>query len=247
MRRDGFWEAIVTGEWNAWPIAVHEAAELHAFMEIGVNPFDHLQFGRNLETAHFRAVLTELRFLCEWARSLGMEASELAIEAENPMRKPMRSHAGLLQRLQTDTGQPYPAQAELDSAALLLDTPAGAKAMRARLLMTLPADGLPEGTEPPVAPALIVEDGAVGLFSTDWERILDVKTLEDVTEETIRRALNLPRDSTVFIYLTPAQDVPNANLFSEAAFRWRRLWWKDTLVRLIHEGILPGTPLLKAS
>jgi hypothetical protein len=100
---------------------------------------------------------------------------------------------------------------------------------------------------PLVAPTLIVEDGAVGLFGTDWERLFDVERLEDVTEEYLRAALNLPPSEMALVYLPPIRDVPNADLFSEAAYCWRQAWWQETVNELTRAGILPTVPLRKAS
>ena len=119
--------------------------------------------------------------------------------------------------------------------------------MRARLLITLPACGLPEKTESPIAPTLIVEDGAVGVFGTDWERILEGVTLEQVNENDVRALLCLPDKNTAFVYLSPIQDVPDNNLFSKSAFEWRQNWWRTTFVSLLQKGMIPRHSLKKAS
>ena len=119
LRRDGIWDAIISDDWYAWIVAVHEAAELQAFAEQGINPFNRDRFNKHLEKAHLRGTVVELRFLCAWAKSLNLDVSELAIETENPIRKQTKGHPFLLQGLQVENSWATPTSEELALATLL--------------------------------------------------------------------------------------------------------------------------------
>jgi hypothetical protein len=107
-----FWRSIILGYTEAWAYAVHEAAELQAFADMGINPFDSAQRDAHLEEAHLDAVVAELRFLRAWAMHLQIDAPELAIEMENPVRKQSYHHANLLRALQARMGYPDPMATE---------------------------------------------------------------------------------------------------------------------------------------
>jgi len=117
--------------------------------------------------------------------------------------------------------------------------------MRARLLMILPAEGLSPDTDPPFAPTILVEDGAIGLFTTDFTRQLDFASLEEITETDIRAALHL--NKAVFVYLSPVRELPDDDLNSGSMLVWRQRWWHEVFTRLHHEKAIPGTLTLKAS
>ncbi len=102
--------------------------------------------------------------------------------------------------------------------------------MRARLLLTYPAGWLPDGTIVPFAPALLVEDGSVGMFTSDWITRFDDTTLDTLTEREIRDRLRL--DSSVTVVLSPARQVPETDLYSETVSVWRQQWWSEVVTAL---------------
>lgn len=112
--------------------------------------------------------------------------------------------------------------------------------MRARLLFTYPKDHIPDGTQIPFAPPLLIEDKNVGMFVSDWIRVFEATSLDAVTEEDIRKALNL--QEVVSVYLPAARSMPNTDLYSEEVSLWRQTWWKETAAELRHQ-----TALSKAS
>lgn len=102
---DVVWKGIVKGDWNAWLYAVHEASELQAFADLGVNPFDLDSFERDLSEAHLRATISELQYSRRWAAQIGLDLSEIAIEIVNPMRSLFPpAHRKLIHALQVREG-----------------------------------------------------------------------------------------------------------------------------------------------
>jgi hypothetical protein len=115
---DFIWPAIVLGEPLAWVYAVHEAAELQAFADLGVNPFDRAQFAEYLPEAHLRATVAELRYLRYWARQEGLDAPELTFAMENPVLKAYPdSQARWIGLLQSHENWPPPTYRERRKAA----------------------------------------------------------------------------------------------------------------------------------
>lgn len=115
---DFAWKLIVEGDWTAWQVAVHEAAEIHAYEAIlGIDWTDKAQRDAVMEDAHLYATIQELRFLVEWARQEGYDLPELAIEAENPLRKYTRQHAEWIQKLRDRYNLPDPTPAQKRMAA----------------------------------------------------------------------------------------------------------------------------------
>jgi hypothetical protein len=110
---DTVWKAIYSGWPEAWIYAVHELAELQAFCDIGVDPFNFALRMENLSEAHLRAIIVELGFLQRWAIYMGMAIGELAIEAENPLRAWIRNHWQLMAQLQSRTGWDIPGPDDL--------------------------------------------------------------------------------------------------------------------------------------
>jgi hypothetical protein len=98
-KTDRVWQNIVEGYGAAWPFAIHEAAELDTFVQRGVNPFVPEERDLHLGDAHAQAVQVEVQFLKAWAKQLGEECSEAAIEATNPFRSIFTSRANLFARL----------------------------------------------------------------------------------------------------------------------------------------------------
>jgi hypothetical protein len=112
------WPSIVRGLPEAWVYAVHEAAEIQAFADLGVNPFAPDEFMVYLEEAHIRATLAELRFLKDWSKQSNLEASELAIEVANLERAQFKAgHARLLNELRGRQGWSLPTAREIEIAA----------------------------------------------------------------------------------------------------------------------------------
>jgi hypothetical protein len=123
-RTDDFWEAIVTDEWYAWLVAVHEAAEVDAFIRIGINPFDSTQLDlysifNNLDfaTAHIEASLIELQYIQDWAKQLNRDTSYTALALQHPINKVLNpNYRQFVKTLQTREGWPDPTQQEMDTA-----------------------------------------------------------------------------------------------------------------------------------
>ena len=111
-----FWRGMVAGYAEAWSYAVHEAAELQAFADAGVNPFDAAQRRNSLKAAHLQATIVELRFLSKWARQRQFDTSEMAIELANPIRSQLSSHRELAEELQAHQSYPAPTPEQLESA-----------------------------------------------------------------------------------------------------------------------------------
>ncbi len=116
-RIDEVWQAIVEDEFYAWLYAVHEAAELQEFANQAVNPFDRVQWNAHWKQPHLRAVLFELQYLRVWARQLGEEVPELALEMQHPIRGGYGSHKLFVQDVQTQTGWLMPTLSELQAAS----------------------------------------------------------------------------------------------------------------------------------
>jgi hypothetical protein len=106
------WPSIIAGEPMAWPFALHEIEELRVFEERGVSPFDRSAWNQNQAEAHVHATVFELQYLRAWAKQMGMDAHELALEMEHPVRKGTQQHRHLLSALQTLEGWPSSSDAE---------------------------------------------------------------------------------------------------------------------------------------
>jgi hypothetical protein len=120
---ESVWSSIVEGDWNAWIYAVHEAAELQAFADRSINPFDSATWHSNWQEPHLKGVLAELQFLTDWALQEGWAAPPLAIERENPERKQYpTSHARLIDRLQQRQQWLAPTPAECETATRFWQT-----------------------------------------------------------------------------------------------------------------------------
>jgi hypothetical protein len=115
-RIDDVWDDMRTGQWYAWLYAIHEAAELQAFADIGHNPFDVVQWRANWKIPHLRATTAELLYLRAWSQQLGMNIPELAIESEHPIRSGYAPHLKQMQDLQAFHGWPTPTVAERQAA-----------------------------------------------------------------------------------------------------------------------------------
>ena len=114
---DVVWQGMVAGDWNAWPYAIHEAAELQAFFDLEVDVFDCVEYGRMLWEAHVQATLVELQFLSTWAEQREWRTSKLALEMQNPMRKQFPfAHQKLLDALSEQEGWMPPTPAFLEDA-----------------------------------------------------------------------------------------------------------------------------------
>lgn len=113
---DPVWRDIVAGVPEAWTYAVHKAAEIQAFVDLGANPFDYVQFDRYLEDAHRHAVVNELRFQQAWAAQVGFDMTELALETANRLRGQFPGHARFVQQLQLHQGWPTPSDEQQQSA-----------------------------------------------------------------------------------------------------------------------------------
>ncbi len=59
---DAVWRGIVGHAPEAWVYAVHEAAELQAFVDLTINPFDAIIRQLSLLEAHTHAVIVELQY-----------------------------------------------------------------------------------------------------------------------------------------------------------------------------------------
>jgi hypothetical protein len=97
--------------------------------------------------------------------------------------------------------------------------------MRARLLFTYPVGSLPDGAQIPAAPALLIEDKNVGLFTSDWVRVFPRLTLDMLTERDVREALQL--DENIAVHLSEARLLPEASLYSATVSEWRQAWWRE--------------------
>ncbi len=113
---NAFWRSMVSGYPEAWTYAVHEAAELQAFAERSLNPFDAGQHNAYLAEAHLKATVQELVFLRAWAKQLQLRAPELAIEMENPIRSQSVRHKNFLETLRGYQQYPEPTLEELQIA-----------------------------------------------------------------------------------------------------------------------------------
>jgi hypothetical protein len=114
---DVVWRGISEGDWNSWIYAIHEAAEIQTFADMGFNVFDRVAFDRHLSQAHLHATLVELRYIQQWAGQVGLDTPELALETENPMRKQFPElHRALLTALAAHQGWSAPSTAELQTA-----------------------------------------------------------------------------------------------------------------------------------
>ncbi len=113
---DPLWQDITNGLPEAWIYAVHEAAEMQAFADMGVNPFVADTFRRNLEEAHLQAAAIEIQYLQDWAQQIGHHLPELALETENPIRKQFSGHLKLLTELKARLNWPDPTDSELTTA-----------------------------------------------------------------------------------------------------------------------------------
>lgn len=113
---DFVWRSIAAGDSEGWIYAVHEAAELQTFADMGVNPFDATQRSLYFEEAHKRATLVELRYLRDWSRDLNLNTSELALEMENPIRGTSHTQAQWIDSLQSEQNWPAPTDVELQEA-----------------------------------------------------------------------------------------------------------------------------------
>jgi hypothetical protein len=113
---DPVWKAIYTAQTEAWVYAIHESAELQAFADMEVNPFDVKLRIAYLAEAHLRATIAELHYLQIWAAQLKLTTSEMALEESNPLRNWTRQHRHQLIDLQIRTGWPQPTAAELQDA-----------------------------------------------------------------------------------------------------------------------------------
>ena len=102
--------------------------------------------------------------------------------------------------------------------------------MRARLLITYSMGHIPDGTAVPFAPPLLVEDGGVGMFTSDWVKRFDNTTLDMLTEREVRDRLCL--DSSVAVFLSPVRQVPDLDLYSETVSDWRQQWWLEVVAAL---------------
>lgn len=113
---DAVWRGLVGNAPEAWAYAIHEAAELQALADLGLNPFDTTLQQESFEEAHLRAVIRELFYLKDWSRQAAIETSELAIEIENPLRKLFGSQARLVRLLQSRQGWQQPTASERQAA-----------------------------------------------------------------------------------------------------------------------------------
>jgi hypothetical protein len=113
---DVFWQEIVIGGYMAWAFAVHEARELQAFAEEDLNPYDEAPRKVNLLRMHRAAMVFELQYIRAWARQLGFELPELALERRNPVRRCFSGQAQDIEAIQSETGWPDPTLDELDRA-----------------------------------------------------------------------------------------------------------------------------------
>ena len=123
-RIDDFWNAIVSGEWYAWLVAIHEAAEIDALARRGINPFDSRQFNAfntfnnpDFAAAHVEASLIELQYIQEWAKQLQRATSLVAIALQHPINRSLNpNYHQFVKTLQTREGWPDPTQEELNAA-----------------------------------------------------------------------------------------------------------------------------------
>ena len=113
---DAVWRSLVAGYPEGWTYAVHEAIELQAFANAGVNPFDAEQRNRYLPETHLIATAAELRFLYTWAEQQQFRVSEFALEWENPVRNTSTRHSAFLTALQARWGYPDPTPQEREAA-----------------------------------------------------------------------------------------------------------------------------------
>jgi hypothetical protein len=114
---DPVWKSIFAGSPEAWIFAVHEAAELNAFAQMGLSPFDKQQWLDGLGEAHLQATVVEVEFLKRWSEQSGLTLSELAIEAANPIRGQFtREHTLLIAKLARNYGWSLPAENEQEQA-----------------------------------------------------------------------------------------------------------------------------------
>lgn len=101
----------------AWFLAIHEAAELQAFAEREINPFDFTMWERTWQEPHFQAVRAELEYLRAWARQAGSDTSEIALETVNPIRGLLvNNHSSFVERVRIRENWSHPTETELQSA-----------------------------------------------------------------------------------------------------------------------------------
>ena|SRR5579872_351493 len=114
---DSVWQSIVAARPEAWIYAIHEAIEMQAFTDIGADPFSKAEWRDHLPEAHLRATIYEVQFLRDWARQEGLDAPEVAIAMENPMRNVFPAqHRTLLATLQARQGWLWPTDGERRTA-----------------------------------------------------------------------------------------------------------------------------------
>ena len=116
-RIDDVWEDIRRGEWYGWLYAVHEAKELQAFVDIGVNPFDMVSWRHYWKACHLCATAFELQYLRDWAVQLGFDVPEIAIEQTHPIRGRYAVHAQHLRDLREAEGWQEASEDDLPTAA----------------------------------------------------------------------------------------------------------------------------------
>jgi hypothetical protein len=113
---DAFWQEIAIGGYMAWAFAIHEARELQAFAEEDLNPYAEAPRKANLLRIHRAAMVFELQYIQAWARQLGFELPELALERRNPVRRYFSGQVQDIEAIQSETRWPDPTLNELDRA-----------------------------------------------------------------------------------------------------------------------------------
>jgi hypothetical protein len=79
----------------------------------------------------------------------------------------------------------------------------------------------------PADPTASAEDRNVWLVGDDWRIALSQACLEDVTEEDVRAAMNLPTNKQLF--LAPARLLPDHPWVSNEMLAWTDAWCTEAL------------------
>jgi hypothetical protein len=86
--RNPFWQMIVSGERQAFGVALHEAVEIRTLQQCGVDFVDPVARRPRYLRAHVEALLAELGYWQDWAQAAGYPTMLRALLVEMPWRQP---------------------------------------------------------------------------------------------------------------------------------------------------------------
>jgi hypothetical protein len=109
---DIIWQHIVSGLPEAWLYAVHEAAEIEAFVAFGIDFLQRQIWEPFLPKAHVMACIAEDSFLKAWADHLGYNTTEMALEIANPIRRQHLSYWANVDAVQMVSGWAEPSESQ---------------------------------------------------------------------------------------------------------------------------------------